>query len=156
MIELTIKGLLPLGKAASGKANELAELLVKALWKSGYEVEKRAADSAQSLFNHPTGNLPASIHTEVDAAQLVAQVGTNLVYARLRELGGTVRPVRATVLHWMEGGRHLFAYETHHTGRPYLIPALKDSRSAIEEYMGKVLQDVVSDLAKASKSEGGI
>ena len=112
--------------------------MTKALWKAGLMVETPAVRAATTKFNHPTGNLPASIHTQVkDAPDHVAIVGTNLSYARIRELGG---PGFA----W--GRPHIFA------PRPYLLPAFQEARPKILDVFRKLLQAIPAEIRRRTKS----
>lgn len=132
---LHIEGLLKGLNEASG---ELTDKLVEALNKAGLMVEIPAARAAKELFEHPTGNLPSSIHTEVMRAELTARVGTNLEYSALREFGGTVEGA------W---GRAI----THHVGRPYLLPAFKGAQDKIKALFGEMLDKMTSKIANKTK-----
>lgn len=127
-----------LAKAIDDATRRQPQRVVEALHKSVYEVEAPAARSAMELFNHPTGNLPSSIHSEVDAREFIGKTGTSLVYARLREKGGIVHGAwgRAT---------------THHVGRPFLVPALEKTTNKIKSIFKDLCKDVVDDIAKGSK-----
>lgn len=125
-------------KAASETAAKSPKRMIDTLYKAGYEVERPAVTSAHALFNHPSGNLPSSIHTVVDKSALEARVGTNLVYARIREFGGVVSNAWGRVT-------------AHHTGRPYLIPAFRNAIPKIREIFAKMGDEVVKDLSKGSK-----
>lgn len=132
---LHIKGLL---KGLNEASEEMTDKLVEALHKAGYMVEVPAARAATILFEHPTGNLPSSIHTEVIRAEMTARVGTNLSYSALREFGGTVEGAwgRAT---------------THHVGRPYLLPAFKGAQDKIKALFGEMLDKMTSKIASRTR-----
>jgi len=68
-------------------------------------------------------------------ARAEAEVGTNLEYARIQELGGTVRPVHARLLHWVgDDGDDVFARSVTIPARPYLRPAFdEDGDRAVAE-----------------------
>jgi len=132
---LHIQGLMKGFKEAS---EDMKDNLVKALHEAGYLIEVPAAKAVRELFEHPTGNLASSLHTEVARAELTARVGTSLEYAALREFGGTVEGAwgRAT---------------THHTGRPYLIPAFKEARPKIEKLFEQMLDKMTSKISKRTR-----
>lgn len=128
-----------LSKAIENAIKKNPERVVKTLYKTAYLVEAGAKLRAQENFEHPTGNLPASLHSEVNAHEFYATVGTNLEYARLREFGGIVENA------W---GRGIVA---HHTGRPYLTTTLEDKRDAIIELFQRMCEDIVNDIASEAK-----
>lgn len=76
-----------------------------------------------------TGTLRRSIHTEtvsVAPTRAEATVGTDVVYAKQVEFGGTIRPKKAKMLHWTdESGEH-FARSVTQPARPYLRPAFDE------------------------------
>ena len=49
-----------------------------------------------------------------------ARWGSNLVYARIHQLGGVIRPRRATALHFLLGDTPVFARRVTMPARPYL------------------------------------
>lgn len=138
MSEVNIEFDEKLSKAIDETITSYPQRVTQALHKSVYEVETPARRSAQELFNHPTGNLPSSIHSEVNAREFYGRVGTNLVYARLREKGGVVHGAwgRAT---------------THHVGRPYLVPAFESAKNKIVDVFRKMTDETLDDIAKKSK-----
>ncbi len=85
---------------------------------------------------------------EVRGSRITGYLASNLVYARIHELGGTtrphvIRPRRAKALAFQMGGRQVFARAVNHPGsripaRPYLSPALG-------RFMG--LMDELADAA---------
>ena len=77
-------------------------------------------------------------------ARAEAEVGTNLEYARIQELGGTVRPVHARLLHWVgDDGDDVFARSVTIPARPYLRPAFDEDGDRAVAEMGRVLRAVV-------------
>ena len=137
-IEIEVLHIEGLTKGFEEASKEMKDNLVKALHEAGYMIEVPAAKAARDLFEHPTGNLPASIHTEVSREELTARVGTNLEYAALREFGGVVERAwgRATA---------------HHVGRPYLIPAFKAAEPKIKELFGKLLNNMAAKIVKRTE-----
>lgn len=125
-----------LSKALKDAIAKNPQRVVDTLWAASYSVEQLARDKAQANFEHPSGNLPTSLHSEVDAHAFYAQVGTNLEYARLREFGGIVANA------WGRG------IEAHHIGRPYLVPALNERRARVIELFRKMCDDVVNDISR--------
>lgn len=102
-------------------------------------VEKPAAILAQRNFLHPTGNLPASIFTEIAPSGMDAKIGTNIIYGPLREYGGDVSTP------WPGRG----PYRTvRHVGRPYLTKAFSDAKEGIKERFHKMLNRVLTEIDK--------
>ena len=77
-------------------------------------VEKPAAVLATRNFQHPTGNMPTSLYTEISTQELLARIGSDLIYAPLREFGGNVSTP------WPTRGPYRVIS---HTGRLYLTNA---------------------------------
>jgi phage gpG-like protein len=55
-----------------------------------------------------------------------ATVGPHVIYARIQELGGHIRPVRARYLRWTEDGITHYSKHVYLPPRPYMAPALAD------------------------------
>jgi len=63
-----------------------------------------------------------------------ADIGpSNIVYARIHELGRTISAVTAKALHWIDAatGEHRVAKSVHIPARPYLRPALDENEPDI-------------------------
>jgi len=88
-------------------------------------------NSATRLAPYKTGNLRGSI-TVKDNKDLSVSVGTNVVYARIQEFGGEIRPVRAKVLRFKIGGADVFAKRVNIRPKPYLLPALSRNEKNID------------------------
>ena len=79
-----------------------------------------------------------------------AHVGPgNLVYARIHELGGIIKPVTAKMLSWVsDTGERIFANAVHIPARPYLRPAVdeneKDIVKAVETEIWRNLDKATS------------
>tara|TARA_Y100000034_G_scaffold109644_1_gene141110 strand:+ start:47 stop:502 length:456 start_codon:yes stop_codon:yes gene_type:complete len=60
------------------------------------------------------------------------QVGSNLIYSRVHELGAVITPVRAKMLHFVtREGVEIFARRVVIPARPYLRPAVRDTEKQI-------------------------
>lgn len=79
-----------------------------------------------------TGALRESITQEIHRGKdPYGRIGSNLVYARIHELGGEIRPVRATYLHFKVGDQWVKTKLVRMPKRPYMAPAFKDSMPGI-------------------------
>ena len=81
-----------------------------------------------------TGSLAESLETESDAD--TAAWGSNLVYARIHQLGGVVEPVERETLRYQLGAAPYFARSVEIPARPYL---------GIGDAEERLLRDVVED-----------
>ena len=82
--------------------------------------------------NVRTGTLRRSIEVlevaELGADTWQARIAPTVIYGRIQELGGTIHPVRANMLSWVDtdGNRH-FAQQVTLRPRPYMKPGLDKS-----------------------------
>jgi len=76
--------------------------------------------------------------------------GTDVIYARIREFGGTIKAKKAGWLRWKgEDGAWHRARQVTQSGKPYLRPAFDENwRKAVDE-IGKALRALI--LAVANK-----
>ena len=92
----------------------------------------RAEGLAKRSFGKPghlhrrTGRLRASITHSVrrGGGSVMGRLGTNVIYGRIHELGGVIRPVKASALRFRVGGRWVTVRRVTIPARPYLRPAL--------------------------------
>lgn len=100
---------------------------------------------SQARINVPvdTGNLRASIMTEPleqKPTRAVVQIGTDVIYARIQELGGTIKPKTAKMLSWItENGERVFARAVRIKAQPYLRPAVDTQRPQIMSAIAYVI-----------------
>ena len=113
---------------------------------------KRSYLTGQSLKVR-SGTLRSSLRHELDSSKLEARVGTNVVYARIHEFGGTtspheIRPRHGKVLRFPVPGGFAFAKSIQHPGsvmpaRPWLRPAYETSQDAIADEFRQALAGVL-------------
>lgn len=77
------------------------------------------------------GGLKGSIGWEVE--RFTARVGSNLRYARIHELGGTIVAKHARYLHFVIDGEHKMKKSVRIPERPYLRPALMDKKAEVRK-----------------------
>lgn len=122
----------------------------------GPGLDAAAVAGAMPIQNHAklkapalTGNLRRSIHTEL-IARGQAMVGTNLVYAKQVEYGGTILPRVARALAFRtRDGRMVFARRVYQRPRPYMRPAFDEKREDAVRATGVAIADVVMKAAKS-------
>jgi len=119
------------------------QVIAKAAMAGGLTIEAYAKINVTKTFTARTGNLLNSISTTLeksDDTSAKVSVGPTVIYGRIHELGGVIKPVTAKMLHWVdEGGQHHQASSVTIPARPYLRPA-------IDENSDKILQAVAENL----------
>lgn len=98
----------------------------------------------ETFSERNTGGLKNSVTTVADGSKPEARVEVRKVYARIQEYGGTIKPVRAKLLHWVEDGQDIFARSVTLPARPYFRPAIESS----EEKVVKAMSDVAEVYLK--------
>jgi phage gpG-like protein len=128
--------------AASG------ETLAKAVLAAGHVVESHAKINASrgrpGLISR-TGALVGSISTVLGkmlSHEAEASVGPTVIYGRIHELGGIIRPAKAKALRFQVDGHWVAARSVHIPARPYLRPA-------VDEHQDEILDAVRYQLEKA-------
>ena len=94
------------------------------------------------------GTLRNSIYPEVHrtATGAEAEIGPKVIYGRIQELGGTIRPVKAKVLHFRIDDRDIYAKQITLPPRPYLAPAVNDHIDEIRDVMAEAIADGLSEV----------
>lgn len=112
--------------------------LLGAVRKSVAQVTRRAKINVRQKLNTTgtsTGALSGSIGYDVDGSRLAGHVGTAMIYARIHEFGGVIRPVRAPMLRFtLPDGTFVRTKRVTIPARPYLTPALEESMPEIEGF----------------------
>lgn len=86
-----------------------------------------------------SGNLAASIDYQVGSAEVA--IGSGLIYARIHQEGGEIKPKNADKLAFMVGNQLVFATKVTIPARPYLGASEDDKREALQ-----MLADTISEL----------
>jgi len=73
-------------------------VLMRAVTRSAALVQRQAKLNTQTVFANPTGHLARSIMVHANESRLSADIGPHVIYGRIQELGGTIRPVHAKML----------------------------------------------------------
>ena len=114
------------------------EMLMDAAMAGGNVVEAHAkinAGSGRPGLNIQSGALVNSIKTSKGKrgkTNAWAHIGTNIIYARIHEIGGIIKPVAAKMLSWVnDAGERIFAGAVHIPARPYLRPALDENEPKV-------------------------
>ena len=131
------------------------DALEKAAMAAGQVVEAHAKINVNENFSsHATGGagLAGSIHTvlsESDDNHAVADVGSGLVYARMRELGGVIKTVFAKWLTFQtyDGQWHKVKV-VHQEGKPWLRPAVDENLDEIRDAAGYQIKKSIEESLK--------
>ena len=131
------------------------EMLMDAAEAGGFVVEGHAkikAGSGRPGLIMRLGTLVNAIKTtRAKKSKTYAEVHIgpgSLIYARIHELGGIIRPVTAKMLSWVnDAGERIFAKLVHIPARPYLRPAMDENEESI---VGAVKTELWRNITKAS------
>lgn len=137
-----VEGGRELARSLTKLGDGVADALELAIGAGGHVIRDAASRNAPKK----TGTLARSItvHTTATRTSAEAEVGTNLDYARIQELGGTVRPVHARLLHWVDdAGEDIYARSVTIPAHPYLRPAFDENEDAAADAVGDVLRKIV-------------
>ena len=134
-----------LSKLSKAAATSIAK---DAVDEGGAVVQFYAQLNARNVFsNRQRGQLRNSIRVEsqttISGAE--AEIGPHVIYGRIHEFGGTIKPIRAKLLHWVTDGVDHFAKQVTIPARPYLGPAVEEHRDQIIQVMKDAVADGIND-----------
>ena len=150
MIQLEVRGAENLMAALGNGRKRIHGELLKAVRASARRIDKAAKlNLSNKSLKVRSGSLRSSIRADIDAARLEGTVGTNIVYAKIHEYGGTTKPHRieprnakalrfatAMSIKTKKATRYAFVQFVNHPGsripaRPWLRPAYEGELDAI-------------------------
>jgi hypothetical protein len=146
-------------------------VLMRAVTRSSELVRRQAMLNTQTVFANPTGHLARSIMVHANESRLSADIGPHVIYGRIQEIGGTIRPVHAKMLaipigtlkgyartheglHIQRANGQLFLFDDAGVAQyvlkdfvvikphPYLVPALAAQQDNIAAEFDKALRQV--------------
>ncbi len=124
--------------AASGEA------LKRAVLAAGHVVEAHAKINANDVFSgKATNTLAGSIQTRIavqEEHKAEVDVGPTVIYGRIHELGGIIKPVFKQFLHFWIDGKEIFTKMVQMPARPYLRPAVDNNLDQIKDAVGYQLK----------------
>lgn len=144
-IGIEIIGLPQLDAGFAAIQPQLEEAFARALTLSALKVEAEA----KRLVPRVTGRLQSSIGHQVEGVgAMVARIGTSVEYAPFVEFGrGPIVATNAKALRFKIGGRWIFRHSVGPAAaRPFLRPALDNSRSYIEAAFRAAADSVFAKL----------
>jgi phage gpG-like protein len=88
-----------------------------------------------------TGTLRRSIESFVykRADDFIGVLYSNMIYARIHELGGEITPVRKKFLKYNLKGKTIFSKKSVIPARPYIRPALEENIDSLSKIIAKEL-----------------
>ncbi len=104
-----------LSKLILSRTGEAITGNIKQYWLTGYALNVRSGRLRKSISYKMIGNKAVDIGT----------LGSNVVYARIHEKGGVIRPVRSQYLRFQVNGRWVTTKEVRIPARPYVLPAIQ-------------------------------
>jgi len=130
------------------------EHLKKAVQAGGHVLEGYAKINVEKTFSgKSTGaaGLGGTIQVVVSkstATQAEVDVGPTVIYGRIQELGGIIKPVVAKMLSWVaDSGERIFANLVQIPARPYLRPAFDEHKDDIVTAMEFQLRQAIEKAA---------
>lgn len=141
-IRLTAKSKAILADFARNSPKQMERGLKKSVFKISNQMRNEGASNAPAK----TGTLRRSITADFSRGGLKGSVGTNVVYARIHDQGGTIRaheirPKNGRFLHFWVDGKEVFTKLVRkpsrkvlpYRGKGYLTPAFKKQKSGAAE-----------------------
>jgi phage gpG-like protein len=129
--------------------------LLKALNAGAEVVRANARINVEKTFSSKStggAGLGESIIVEVDKSgrtEASVNVGPTVVYGRIQELGGVIKPVYAKLLSWIgDSGERIFANAVTIPPRPYLRPAVDEHMDEIEAAVAHHLREAIEGASK--------
>ena len=150
MAEITIEGMQMFQQKLNAmSAAARGRMAVDAVTEGAAVVQFYAQLNARNVFSrNQRGQLRNSIIPEIHATDTgaEAEIGPRVIYGQIQELGGTIRPVKAKVLHFRIDGRDVYAKQVTLPPRPYLAPAVNEHQDRIIEVMSESIRDSLAEF----------
>jgi HK97 gp10 family phage protein len=124
------------------------EALKDAIEAGARVIQANAMINANEVFSDKATNaLANSIIVEIEGSgnKLEAKIGPTVIYGRIQELGGWIKPITAKMLHWVEDGIDIFAKAVYIPARPYLRPAVDGHEDEITAAIGATLERKINE-----------
>lgn len=134
--------------AVSGEQLERAAMAGAQVIEAQAKVNVNRIFSSKSTGGAGLAGSIQSVVSEKSDTSVWVDVGPTVIYGRIQELGGIVKPVFAKVLSWVDdNGVRIFAKMVQIPPRPYLRPAVDESKSKIERAVEYQLKKQISEAA---------
>lgn len=150
MAEIVIEGLDQFqAKLAAMSAEAKRRIAKDAVDEGAAVVQFHAQMNARNVFGRrQRGQLRNSIYPESRTTETGAEavIGPHVIYGRIQEFGGTIRPVQKQVLHFKIDGQDVFTKKVTLPARPYLAPAVNDHKDQIIDVMAASILDNLAEF----------
>ena len=114
-------------------------------------IQFHAQLNARNVFSRrQRGQLRNSIIPKVQQTETgaEAEIGPNVIYGRIQEFGGTIRPVKARALHFKIDDQDIFVKRVTLPPRPYLAPAALDHQQEVVSVMAAAITDGLQEFTE--------
>lgn len=150
--EVSVQGLAEEIRLLNGFAEGLEPAMARGVQKGLYRVEAATKGRLSGEVLHVrTGRLRNSVTASapiVSGGNVEGRVGTNVVYARIHELGGEIVAKTGSYLKFQIDGQWVQVPRVVMPRRPYLQPSLDENRASIAE-------DIRGEVMALVPSQGG-
>lgn len=134
--------------AVSGEQLERAAMAGAQVIEAQAKINVNRVFSSKSTGGAGLAGSIQSVVSEKSDTSVWVDVGPTVIYGRIQELGGIVRPVFAKALSWVDdSGVRIFAKMVQIPPRPYLRPAIDENKSKIERAVEYQLKKQISEAA---------
>ena len=121
--------------------------------KSANKVQGQAKINVNQKLNNTkphTGTLGRSIGIRTRPSDLAADIGPSVIYGRIHEFGGVIKPVNGQFLSFISNqgkyaGQRVFVRSVTIPKRPYLQPALDTAKPKIERDFRALVGDLLEE-----------
>ena len=108
--------------------------------------------NARTYAPKDTGNLSTSINTQPQRTTRTGayvEIGTDVIYANIQELGGWIKPKTAKILRWQgSDGKWHAAHAVYIKPQPYMRPAVDNHKGEIKSAITSMIE---AKLRKATQ-----
>lgn len=127
------------------------ETLQRAAMAGGIVISNNAKINISRTFKKVSGSRGLSRivieETKSSESEAWVAVGPTVVYGRIHEFGGIIRPVKAKMLSWVDdAGKRIFANIVHMPARPYLRPAVDNHKEEIKQGVASAIAEGISKV----------
>ncbi len=95
-----------------------------------------------NIWHSKTGKLKESIEIDIDKKMIFS----NLVYATAQEKGHFATPIRAQMLHFVDGGKDIFLRFTRSKPQPFFFKAISQNKQQILEVFDDAVKDMIRSI----------
>lgn len=136
-------------KLQSMSAAARGQIAVDAVTEGAAVIQFHAQLNARNVFSRrQRGQLRNSIIPKVQQTDTgaEAEIGPNVIYGRIQEFGGTIRPVHAKALHFKIDDQDIYTKQVTLPPRPYLAPAALNHQQEVADVMAAAIADGLEEF----------